>query len=565
MKDLTLPRHSGFSGVTGPLLLVILDGVGLYRGQSDGYPGNAFDLGSTPNIDRLLDQAPLVTRLAAHGRAVGMPSDSDMGNSEVGHNAMGAGRVFAQGARLVNEAIADGSMFEGVVWRGLVEHVRRSQGTFHLIGLLSDGNVHSHIDHLEALLSRLASEGVDRARVHALADGRDVDPVTFDRYIDRLEAYMQSLRAGGLDAAVASGGGRMKITMDRYNASWDMVRKGWETHVLAEGRRFRSASEAIRALRDETPGIIDQDLPPFVIAGDDGEPLGPIVDGDAVVLFNFRGDRAIEISQAFTERALTRFDRKRVPDVMFAGMMEYDGDLHLPPRYLVSPPAISHTVSEYLVANGISQLAISETQKYGHVTYFWNGNNSEKFDETLEQWIEIPSDDVPFDTAPAMKAREICDALVQALRSGRHRFLRVNLANGDMVGHTGNLEAAIKAIEVVDECVGVLERECQDLGATMIVTADHGNLDMMLEVDKRSGELKLDQEGKPVTKTSHTLSPVPWLLIGERSGELELNREVEEPGLANLAATIMLLLGFEPPRDYLPPLVLPGPEDPPRR
>jgi 2,3-bisphosphoglycerate-independent phosphoglycerate mutase len=407
------------------------------------------------------------------------------------------------------------------------------------------------------LIKRLPSDGVDRIRIHALADGRDVDPVTFDRYVARLETLLESLRNRGVDVAIASGGGRMQITMDRYNADWNMVRRGWETHVLGEGRGFSSTLEAVETLRRENPKIIDQDLPPFVIRDVEGQPIGAIEDGDAVVFFNFRGDRAIEISRAFTESDFAEFDRKRTPDVLYAGMMEYDGDLKIPPLYLVNPPAISRTISEYLVHNGISQLAVAETQKFGHVTYFWNGNNSGKFDAGLESWIEVPSDNISFDQKPQMKAREVCQAVIDDLGASNHRFIRVNFANGDMVGHTGALPAAIRAIEVVDECIGQLVEAGRETGATMIVTADHGNLDMMWEVDKRTGDVKRDAAGEPVRKTSHTLSPVPWCLCGEDADAFCPNPAVDKPGLANIAATILLLLGLTPPSDYLPPLILP--------
>jgi 2,3-bisphosphoglycerate-independent phosphoglycerate mutase len=557
MADLDLDREPTYAGVPGPLALLILDGVGLYRGREEGYDANAFDLASTPVLDRLMATAPVALRLKAHGTAVGMPSDRDMGNSEVGHNAMGAGRVFQQGASLVASAIATGRLFEGEVWNRLAASVAAGQSTFHLIGLLSDGNVHSHIDHLEALIRRLAGQEVGRVRVHALADGRDVDPITYHLYLERLEAVLAETSEQGLDGAVASGGGRMQITMDRYNANWDMVRRGWETHVLGRGRGFKSAMEAVRVLREEHPGVIDQDLPPFVVVDDQGRPVGPIEDGDAVVFFNFRGDRAIEISRAFTERDFSEFDRVRAPDVLYAGMMEYDGDLGIPREYLVSPPAIDRTVSEYLVRQGVRQLATAETQKFGHVTYFWNGNNSEKFDAELEDWVEVPSDQVPFETAPAMKAREVCEVVVDALQRGRHRFIRVNFANGDMVGHTGVLDAAVEAMEVVDECVGRIERAVSASGGTMIVTADHGNLEMMLEVDPATEELKRDQKGDPIVKTSHTLCPVPWVVVGRDADRFRENPEVSEPGLGNLAATLLLLLGYREPADYLPPLVRP--------
>ncbi len=555
MTDFHLDPDPSFPGTAGPLVLVILDGVGLFAGRSDGYDANAFDLAETPNLDRLLRDAPVSLELIAHGKAVGMPSDADMGNSEVGHNAIGAGRIFEQGAALVNAAIASGAIFRGPAWQELIANVRQQGSTLHLIGLLSDGNVHSHIDHVAALIRQVTADGIGRLRVHPLADGRDVDPVTFHLYLDQLEAMLVEARAGGVDAQVASGGGRMAITMDRYNANWGMVRRGWETHVLGRGRGFGSAGEAVATLRAESPGVIDQDLPPFVVLDAAGAPVGPILDGDSVIFFNFRGDRAIEISRAFTEPGLDSFDRGYRPEVLYAGMMEYDGDLRIPARFLVTPPAISCTISEYLVHNGVSQLAVAETQKFGHVTYFWNGNNSEPFDAAMEEWVEVPSDDVPFEHAPAMKAREVCQVVIDSLSSRRHRFLRVNFANPDMVGHTGVLPAAVLAMEVVDQSVGRLEEAVQDAGGTMIVTADHGNLEMMWEVVGATGKVKLDLNGTPVVKTSHTLNPVPWLLAGADAALFEPNPELNAPGLGNIAATILLLLGFKAPKDYLPALI----------
>ena len=236
MARFRLDPHPSYKGVPGSLTLVIMDGVGLYRGRSEGYEGNAFDWAATPKLDRLLATAPVYLELKTHGSAVGLPSEDDMGNSEVGHNAMGAGRIFEQGAKLVNSAIATGAIFEGEVWQRLVERVKAHEATFHLIGLLSDGNVHSHIDHLSAMIRRLGDDGVTRVRVHPLADGRDVGPVTYDLYLARLEKLLDELSSRGLDGRVASGGGRMRITMDRYQADWDMVRRGWETHVLGKGR-----------------------------------------------------------------------------------------------------------------------------------------------------------------------------------------------------------------------------------------------------------------------------------------------------------------------------------------
>ncbi|MBC7975765.1 MAG: 2,3-bisphosphoglycerate-independent phosphoglycerate mutase, partial [Myxococcales bacterium] len=485
------------------------------------------------------------------GKAVGLPSDDDMGNSEVGHNALGAGKVYAQGAMLVGRALVSGALVAGPVWQDVVVRGARG-GAVHYLGLLSDGNVHSHIAHLEALLSAAAGAGCKRLYVHALLDGRDVAPYSALDYVDRIEQHLARLRTSGIDARIVSGGGRMQITMDRYEADWAMVERGWRTHVLAESRAFASTTAAVETYRAERPGIIDQDLPAFVVA-----PAAPIVDGDAVVLFNFRGDRAIEISRAFDDAEFTAFDRVRRPDVRYAGMMEYDGDLHVPQHYLVSPPEIERPMGEILAANHVSQLAISETQKYGHVTYFWNGNRSGMFDPGTETYLEIRSDNVPFDQRPWMKAAEITDALIEQLRTGKHRFARVNYANGDMVGHTGKFDATVVAVETVDLQLARLAQVVEELQGILIVTADHGNADEMFQRDK-AGKVSRDKKtGAPVVKTSHTLNAVPFLIHDPtRSDRYEIDpARAATAGIAHVTATCLELLGFVPPDDLEPSLL----------
>ena len=527
----------------GPVMLVIMDGVGFGKYKD----GDAVACSMTKNLDALYATCPW-TKLKAHGTAVGLPSDADMGNSEVGHNAMGCGRVFAQGAKLVSNAITSGDMFKGATWQKLIENVKKNNSTLHFIGLLSDGNVHSHIDHLKAMVAEAKKEGVKKVRVHALLDGRDVGEMSALDYFDPFAEYLAELSADGtFDAQIASGGGRMVITMDRYNADWDMVKRGWETHVLGEGRTFPSAHEAIETLRKET-GAIDQDLPPFVIAKD-GKPVGTIEDGDSVVLFNFRGDRAIELSRAFDEENFTEFDRKRWPKVEYAGMMEYDGDLHIPHQYLVSPPAIDRVMAEYLCASGVKQFSISETQKFGHVTYFFNGNRSGKFDEKLEEYVEIPSDKVPFEQRPWMKCAEITDRVIAEIESGKWDFIKLNFPNGDMVGHTGVFEAVVCSMEGMDLQIGRLKEAIEKAGGIMVVTADHGNADDMYEHDK-SGNVKKKENGEPKAKTSHSLNPVPCIIYDpEYKGEYSTTLN-EGLGISSIAATCMNLLGFVPPADY---------------
>ncbi len=537
-----LKKHPVFPGVEGPIVTIVLDGFGVTPKRE----GNAIFHARTPILDRLFTDYPH-TVLKAHGTAVGMPSDADMGNSEVGHNAMGAGQVYNQGAALVSKAIATEELFKGPTWREILENSRSRESTLHFIGLFSDGNVHSHIDHLRALISRAKQEGQKRVRIHILLDGRDVPETSALDYLEPFEQFLAGIRDAAFDASIASGGGRMNITMDRYEANWGMVEKGWHTHVLGEAPYFESAAKAIRILRDESPGgVIDQDLPPFVIS-EGGKPVGTIQDGDSVIFFNFRGDRAIEISRAFEEDDFSTFDRVRRPRVTYAGMLQYDGDLHIPARFLVHPPSIQHTMGEHLSAEGITQLAISETQKYGHVTYFWNGNRSGKFDDELETYIEIPSDVVPFEQRPWMKSAEITDELIRQLQTGTHRTARVNYANGDMVGHTGSFDATMVAVESVDLALGRLLPVVDALKGIAIVTADHGNADEMYELDKKTGLPRVNKDGSFKSKTSHTLNPVPCIFYyNGSSGPFILRGDVAFR-LSNLAATTVNLLGYEAP------------------
>jgi 2,3-bisphosphoglycerate-independent phosphoglycerate mutase len=541
LMQLKLDRMESFSGRKGPLLLIIMDGIGIGREDE----GNAVYLAKTPNLDRLF-ASKLFCTLQAHGMAVGLPSDKDMGNSEVGHNALGAGRVFDQGARLVNRAIESGRIFQSDAWGKISERAQRG-GTLHFMGLLSDGNVHSHINHLFSLLDECASQGFEKVRVHALLDGRDVGEKSALEYIRSTESKLAGIRENyGIDYRIASGGGRMRVTMDRYNADWNIVKRGWDTHVLGKARAFSSAAEAVETYYREDPSITDQYMDPFVIVDRQGSPVGTMADGDSIVNFNFRGDRAIEISRAFIEKDFNEFERAPLSDFFYAGMMEYDGDTHIPDNFLVEPPDIDRTISEYLCAEGIRSFAISETQKYGHVTYFWNGNRSGYIDKSLETYVEIPSDKIDFDQAPAMKAPEIKERTIEMLKNGGFRFGRLNFANGDMVGHTGNMKAAITGIETVDRCVGELIEVVEALDGIAVVTADHGNLDEMYTIGK---------DGKKHPKTAHTLNPVPFVIFDPGYKEEYEMAGLVKKGLSNVAATLLNLLGYEKVKDYDPSLI----------
>jgi len=548
MKQLT--KHNKIDR-KGPVVLIILDGVGINERED----GNAYSMARTPLLDELTKNSMFRT-LKAHGKAVGLPSDDDMGNSEVGHNALGAGRIFAQGAKLVSTALDQGAIFTTSTWKSLLVKPVDQKKALHFIGLLSDGNVHSHINHLFKMIDKAAEEGVENCFIHILLDGRDVPETSCPIYIEQLENHLKPHKDKGLNFKIASGGGRMVTTMDRYEADWDIVKRGWDAHVLGKGRSFSTAIEAIETFRKEDKGIADQYLPSFTIT-ENNKPVGAVQDGDSVVFFNFRGDRAIEITKAFENKEFNKFDRERHPDVFYAGMMEYDGDLKIPQNYLVIPPAIDETMSEYLVKSGVTQYAISETQKFGHVTYFWNGNKSGKFNDDMETYKEIPSDKLEFNERPWMKAAEITDEVIKAIANKSHDFIRLNLANGDMVGHTGDLDASIIAAETLDLCLKRLIEVIDETDSIALITADHGNLDEMFEIDKKTGEIKRNKDtGLPKPKTSHTLNPVPAIIYDPAyKNEYQLDEDQKDAGLGNVAATLMNLLGFYPPEDYMPSII----------
>ena len=517
-----------------PVLLVIMDGVGL----TDTVEGNAVKNAYTPNLDHLLATCPNI-EISAHGKAVGLPTDNDMGNSEVGHNAIGCGQIYSQGAALVSQSIEDKSIFKSETWNKLVNNSKNS--SLHLIGLLSDGNVHSHINHIKELIKHAKVEGLKQVYLHVLLDGRDVEATSALKYIDEIETLNSSLNDSNFNVSIASGGGRMKITMDRYNADWSMVEAGWKTHVLGDARGFNSAKEAIETYRSELD-CIDQDLPSFVITKDN-KAIGTIQDGDSVIFFNFRGDRALEISNAFEQDEFTHFDRIRRPKVMYAGMLQYDGDLLIPNLYLVAPPKIKNTMSEHLAAQNVPSFSISETQKFGHVTYFFNGNRSEKFNDKLETWVEVKSDVIPFEQRPWMKSAEITDTLIKELNKCEYDFYRVNFPNGDMVGHTGSYLATIIGVESVDLAIGRLIKVCDEKNITLIVTADHGNADEMYEKRKNPTD--------PIRpKTSHTLNKVPFIIYNH-----DVTFEDGKYGLSNIAATVFKLLNLKIPSMWNKPMI----------
>ncbi|PKL25617.1 MAG: 2,3-bisphosphoglycerate-independent phosphoglycerate mutase [Spirochaetae bacterium HGW-Spirochaetae-3] len=550
--SISLVKNNAWHPRRGPVVLVIMDGVG-YGKYKEGDAAADADMRHLRSMEKSCPS----TRLKAHGKAVGLPSDDDMGNSEVGHNAIGCGRVFAQGAKLVSASIESGAMFRGDTWKKLVSNVNAGDGrALHFLGLFSDGNVHSHIDHLKAMISRAKEDGVRRVRVHVLLDGRDVGEQSALEYLEPFESFLSGLSGGGYDYRIASGGGRQYITMDRYGADWSMVDRGWKAHVLGQGARFKSAKEAVLSYRAEKPSLIDQDMHEFVIE-ENGTPIGTVEDGDSFVYFNFRGDRALEITAAFEDDDFDHFDRIRRPRIAYAGMMEYDGDLHVPSAYLVSPPSIDRTAGEYLAGSGVPMLAISETQKYGHVTYFFNGNRQGKFDEKLEDYVEIKSDVVPFEQRPWMKTAEITDTVLAAIESGKYRFIRLNYPNGDMVGHTGVYQAVVCGLEGMDLQLERLRLAVLKAGGVLILTADHGNSDDMFEHDKKTGAVTIKADGEPRAKTSHSLNPVPCVVYDPECGGEYESALREGLGISSIAATFIEMLGFEAPEGYDPSVLVP--------
>lgn len=536
-----------------PLVLLVLDGVGI----ADPAPDNAVELAYPGLLRRLRDATfPGATAayatLKAHGTAVGMPSDADMGNSEVGHNTLGAGRVLDQGAKQVEDAIASGAIWEGT-WRALVDAARGH--TLHFVGLLSDGNVHSNISHLEAMVEHAVADGVESIAIHALFDGRDVSDHTAEHYLLDLEACIERCRAiGPAEVRVASGGGRMVTTMDRYEADWAMVERGWQAHVVGSARPFHSAAEALAMFRKEDPGVSDQYLPSFTVVDEANEPVGRMRSGDVVVLFNFRGDRMIEIYKALDRDTFDAFDRgSDVPDLFVVGLTEYDGDAGIPRFSLVQPPEVNSTVSEIVAAAGLHQFAVAETQKFGHVTYFWNGNRAEPFDRATEVYREIPSDAVRFEERPWMKSAETADAVIEAITSGEYAFIRANFAGGDMVGHSGDIEASVVAVESIDLALSRILGAVADAAGTLVITADHGNCEELYE-RSADGEVRRSASGAPIAKKSHTLSAVPFAVVDFQHRSLRVS-STPQPGLANVGAVVLELLGLDCPDSYEPAVV----------
>ena len=522
----------------GPIVLAILDGVGL----APDAPGNAVSKARTSFLGKIAREY-LHVALDASGEAVGLTA-GQMGNSEVGHNTIGSGQVYKHGIARTDEAFETGGVFESEAWKAAVRRVLDSSAidksgdswynkdiepaTLHFAGIFSDGGVHSDIKHLLKMIKKAYDDGVRRMRIHPVFDGRDVEPQSEPKYIQMLEKYVEQFEDA--DICIADGGGRMVYVADRYENDWDMVARGWDAMVNARADYyFKSASEAVMTLRRLNPSVQDQYLPPFVIVDENEKAVGTIKKGDSLIYFDFRADRAIEIAEAFTYWDFPYFNRGSYTpdDVYFVGMTEYNSDTHVPEHRLVEPVTITNTLGEYLGKKGISQFAVSETVKFGHVTYYFNGNSYDK--APGEEYEEIDSYIEPFETRPWMKSAEITDAVIDNLN--KYKFVRLNFPGGDMVGHTADMEATIIAMESIDLSLARIAKKVDELGGALIIVADHGNAEELL-----------DSAGKP--KTSHTTNKVPFIIYDNtKNREKYALTDEKGLGLKNLAATIAMLLG----------------------
>jgi len=533
-----------FSG-RGPLIHVVLDGWGV--GAAD--ETNAVNRANLPVMSRLIRGCPY-TQLWTHGKYVGLPNEKDMGGSEVGHMTMGAGMVMEQGPTLIQNLLQSGEFFENPVLSRIIQNCVERDTPLHLLGLLSNGNIHSHVDHTEAIIRHAFQSGIRRCYLHALLDGRDVgvqSALDFTEPFEKLFSELKGQRPG-IDYAFASGGGREVITMDRDN-NWEKIETGWQIHVHGQSEnQFPSIRDAIEHFRKQNPEIIDQDIPGFVIIRN-GEAVGRIEDQHALIFTNFRGDRATEFSQAVLADDFPYFERYRCPEVLFAGMTQYDQDNQIPPDYLVGTPVVEEPFGKRILELGLKQFRLSETQKFAHVTFFYNGGYREPLDPLQENYHFIASDKIPsFAERPAMKAPGISKKAVEFINSGEYQYGLINFANADMVGHTGDLQATVRAVEAVDAALDNIVRAIDAVNGLLVITADHGNADEML-ISNQNGTLEIS--------TKHSLNPVPFLIYDPLyNGDYRLKPFGQDynNNLSNIAATNFLLLGQAVPDDLAPSL-----------
>lgn len=499
-----------------PTVLMILDGYGLNESEK----GNAVAEAKTPVMDQLMKEYPFVKGNAS-GMAVGLP-EGQMGNSEVGHLNMGAGRIVYQDLTKITKAIQDGDFFENKALLSACENVKANDSSLHLMGLVSDGGVHSHIEHIYGLLELAKRQGIEKVYVHCFLDGRDTPPASGKEYVEQLEAKMKELGVG----EVATVMGRY-YAMDRDNR-WDRVEKAYRALVYGEGEQAASGPAGIQASYDKD--TTDEFVLPTVVMKD-GKPTATVKEKDSIIFFNFRPDRAREITRTFCDDEFTGFNRGERVKTTYVCFTEYDVTIENKEIAFVKEE-ITNTFGEYLAAHGLKQARIAETEKYAHVTFFFNGGVEEP--NKGEDRILVKSPKVAtYDLKPEMSAYEVCDKLTEAIRSGKYDVIIINFANPDMVGHTGVEAAAIKAIEAVDECVGKAVAAIKEVDGQMFICADHGNAEQLID----------DETGEPFT--AHTTNPVPFILVNADPAY-----RLREGGcLADIAPTLIQLMGMEQPKE----------------
>ena len=499
-----------------PVVLMVLDGYGL----SSNPEGNAIAMAETPVMDKLMKECPFVEGQAS-GMAVGLP-DGQMGNSEVGHMNIGAGRIIYQDLTRITKAIDDGDFFQNEVLLQAMENCKKNNSDLHLWGLLSDGGVHSHITHLYGLLEMAKKNGLSNVYVHAFLDGRDTPPASGKSFVEALQQKMDEIGVG----KIASLSGRY-YAMDRDN-NWDRVEKAYNSLVKGEGVQ---ATDAVQAMADSYANdVTDEFVLPTVIV-ENGAPLSVVKPNDSVIFFNFRPDRAREMTRAFCDDKFTGFDRQFLP-LTFVCFKDYDETI---PNKLIAfqKEEITNTFGEFLAANGLKQLRLAETEKYAHVTFFFNGGVEDPNVDEFRLLVNSPKDVATYDLKPEMSAPEVGMDLVEAIKSDKYDVIVINFANPDMVGHTGVIPAAVKAVERVDELVGEAVKAVEETDGVMFICADHGNAEKMVDYET----------GKP--HTAHTTNPVPFILVNAGEGV-----SLREGGcLADIAPTLIDIMGLEQPKE----------------
>lgn len=495
-------------------MLMILDGFGNNSNES----GNAVQIAKTPNIDELMKKNP-ITQIHASGLAVGLP-EGQMGNSEVGHTNIGAGRIVYQELTRITKSIEDGDFFSIPELCAAIEHCKQNNSKLHIMGLLSDGGVHSHMRHLFAILELAKRKGFEDVYVHCFLDGRDTPPASGENYILKLEEKMKEKEIG----KIATISGRF-YAMDR-DKRWQRVEKAYNAMVKGEGVKSTSAEMAIESSYQKE--VFDEFVEPTVICSNNN-PIATIDDNDSVIFYNFRPDRAREITRAIVDKDFNEFETKKLNNIYFVCFTQYDETM---PNVEIAfkPTVLKNTFGEYISKKGLKQLRIAETEKYAHVTFFFNGGNEKQYEG--EDRILVPSPKVEtYDLKPEMSAYEVTENVVNAIESQKYDAIILNYANPDMVGHTGNLDAAVKAIEAIDECVGKVVKAINDVNGVLLITADHGNAEQM--IDYKTGE----------PHTAHTTNPVPLVLVGLEDVKLK------EGKLADLAPTMLEIMGLEKPEE----------------